>query len=164
MISLIEKDGSYIITIEAPTYNEQQLVKHIRSLCREAQEHPQTVQQNNLPDKEYGIDWSRFRCNQFTVSQPVWYRLVVLNKDKSVYMDYTYTKREDLDFMADWYRGQGYEATVTETETNARENIIPSVSPETALYENQRESQTGFSKELEEMGFEEIPYDEGIPF
>lgn len=127
MISIVEKDGASIITIEAPTPEEKIVLERARIAARRAYENPQPLRKVEA-GVVGGIDFSKFKCNRIEPAEKTWFRVIVRNKDGTIYLDEENTAKEDMAYLADYYEQEGYKVirniSDRPTKPNEEEHIM----------------------------------------
>lgn len=102
MISVLEKDEAYIITIQYPTQEEQDLAFRAKDLF-----------QQSIKEKENDVKESDFTEKQPTKKAGT-VRVVVKDRNGEVMLNKVLLNNRETEFLAEHYRSCGNEVTVTE--------------------------------------------------
>lgn len=166
MISIVEKDNSFILVLEQPTYEERMLLDQAKLLMdKENNQQPQQIlpqsQPKDIPDNDVynSIDWSRFG-NANVLSQPKYVRVTAKSKRGDIIFDEESLDKNDMYHAADFYRREGYIVTTNESETPTK-MIKAAPIPNVNTVPEKEEQIIGIG---DLSDFEEIINDGGVPF
>lgn len=160
MISIVEKDNSFILVFEQPTYEERMLLDQAKLLMnKENNQQPQQIlpqQPQNVPENTLNIDWSRFG-NANVLSQPKYVRVTVKSKQGDIIFDEESLNKNDMYYAADCYRREGYFVTTNESEIPTKKaDAVP------VLVNEEKKEETISIGSLAD--YEDVISDGGIPF
>ena len=170
MISIVEKDNSFILVFEQPTYEERMLIDQAKFLMdKENNQQPQQIlpqhsQPRDIPDNDVynNIDWSRFG-NANVLSQPKYVRVTAKSQRGDIVFDEESLDKDEMYHAADFYRREGFIVATNESETPTKMiEVTPIPNANVVQPEEKKEEPVIGIGSLAD--FEEVINDDGVPF